>query len=127
MNKIAIPALLVATIMVAGAFAFVPVEQASTVHLAGTVTVDLGVSNTAGITDFLVGQTTGDLTDPDTVTVTGADTTNDMALCTIVDPDEDVSILEVSITGANTVTVDLSAATVAGANSILDCVVFSRP
>ena len=32
MNKIAIPALLVATVMVAGAFAFVPVEQASTVH-----------------------------------------------------------------------------------------------
>ena len=32
MNKIAIPALLVATVMVAGAFAFLPVEQASTVH-----------------------------------------------------------------------------------------------
>jgi len=32
MNKIAIPALLVATIMVAGAFAFMPVQQASTVH-----------------------------------------------------------------------------------------------
>ena len=32
MNKIAIPALLVATVMVAGMFAFAPVEQASTVH-----------------------------------------------------------------------------------------------
>jgi len=32
MNKIAIPALLVATVMVAGIFAFVPVEQASTIH-----------------------------------------------------------------------------------------------
>ena len=37
MIKITIPALLVATIMVAGAFAFMPVEQASTVHLSGTV------------------------------------------------------------------------------------------
>jgi len=37
MNKIAIPALLVATIMVAGIFAFAPVEQASTVHLSGNL------------------------------------------------------------------------------------------
>ena len=39
MNKIAIPAILVATVMVAGMFAFMPVEQASTVHLSGTVTL----------------------------------------------------------------------------------------
>ena len=32
MNKLAIPAILTATIMVAGMFAFMPVEQASTVH-----------------------------------------------------------------------------------------------
>jgi len=32
MNKLAIPAILVATVMVAGIFAFMPVEQASTVH-----------------------------------------------------------------------------------------------
>jgi len=32
MNKLTIPAILVATVMVAGAFAFMPVEQASTVH-----------------------------------------------------------------------------------------------
>ncbi|MCE2507338.1 MAG: hypothetical protein J4F36_12905, partial [Nitrosopumilaceae archaeon] len=32
MKKLAIPAILAATIMVAGAFAFMPVEQASTVH-----------------------------------------------------------------------------------------------
>ena len=32
MNKLLIPALLVATVMVAGAFAFMPVQQASTVH-----------------------------------------------------------------------------------------------
>jgi len=50
MNKITIPAILVATVMVAGAFAFMPVEQASTVHttilastgkqLGGILTVD---------------------------------------------------------------------------------------
>jgi len=39
MNKIAIPAILVATVMVAGMFAFAPVEQASTVHLSGTTTL----------------------------------------------------------------------------------------
>jgi len=32
MNKLAIPAILVATVMVAGIFAFMPVQQASTVH-----------------------------------------------------------------------------------------------
>ncbi|MCE2506471.1 MAG: hypothetical protein J4F36_08400 [Nitrosopumilaceae archaeon] len=32
MKKLAIPAILAATVMVAGAFAFMPVEQASTVH-----------------------------------------------------------------------------------------------
>jgi len=32
MNKITIPVILVATVMVAGAFAFMPVEQATTVH-----------------------------------------------------------------------------------------------
>jgi len=36
MNKTLMPALLVATIMVAGAFALMPVEQASTVHLTAT-------------------------------------------------------------------------------------------
>ena len=38
MNKIAIPALLVATVMVAGMFAFAPVEQASTVHTTAAST-----------------------------------------------------------------------------------------
>ena len=32
MNKIAIPSLLIVTIMIAGAFAFIPVQEASTVH-----------------------------------------------------------------------------------------------
>ena len=42
MNKLAIPAILVATVMVAGIFAFTPIEKASTVHT--TITADLGTS-----------------------------------------------------------------------------------
>ena len=36
MNKLTIPAILAATVMVAGMFAFMPVEQASTVHTSST-------------------------------------------------------------------------------------------
>jgi len=36
MNKLTIPAILVATVMVAGIFAFMPIEQASTVHQSTT-------------------------------------------------------------------------------------------
>ena len=39
MNKLTIPTILVATVMVAGVFAFMPVEQASTVHTSGTTTL----------------------------------------------------------------------------------------
>jgi len=40
MNKLTIPAILVATVMVAGIFAFMPVQQASTVHTTiGTLQV----------------------------------------------------------------------------------------
>ena len=53
MNKIAIPAILVATVMVAGMFAFAPVEQASTVHttvssdiIVFTETLTLDAANT---------------------------------------------------------------------------------
>ena len=42
MNKLTIPAILVATVMVAGIFAFMPIEKASTVH--DTVTTDIGTS-----------------------------------------------------------------------------------
>jgi len=40
MKKLAIPAILAATVMVAGIFAFMPVEQASTVHASGTITIE---------------------------------------------------------------------------------------
>ena len=47
MNKLTIPAILVATVMVAGAFAFMPVEQASTVH----TTTALGSVEVLELTD----------------------------------------------------------------------------
>ena len=40
MNKFTIPAILVVTVLVAGIFAFMPVEKATTVHT--TITADLG-------------------------------------------------------------------------------------
>jgi len=43
MNKFLIPAILVATVMVAGIFAFMPIEKASTVH--GTILLNAGGSS----------------------------------------------------------------------------------
>jgi len=51
MNKIALPALLAATIMVAGAFAFMPVEQASTVHTSSSITIANDAITEAKIAD----------------------------------------------------------------------------
>ena len=44
MNKLTIPAILAATVMVAGIFAFMPVEQASTVH----TTLNLAQASVSG-------------------------------------------------------------------------------
>ena len=63
MNKLAIPAILTATIMVAGMFAFMPVEQASTVH---TTVQD----NTAEVNIVDVAATTLD-TDTVELSITG--------------------------------------------------------
>jgi len=56
MNKLTIPTILVATVMVAGAFAFMPVEQATTVHttIQGTQLIDRtdSASATVAATDF---------------------------------------------------------------------------
>jgi len=38
MNKFTIPTILAVTVLVAGIFAFMPVQQASTVHTSGTIT-----------------------------------------------------------------------------------------
>ena len=65
MNKLAIPTILVATVMVAGLFAFVPVQQASTVHLsddfqesvasaAGQVRVEVtGINESTGLSGYV--------------------------------------------------------------------------
>ena len=54
MNKIAIPTLLVATIMVAGMFAFAPVEQASTVHTTLGQTITLTEEETDDTNNFIL-------------------------------------------------------------------------
>ena len=64
MNKLTIPAILVATVMVAGIFAFIPVEQASTVHTTGTTqgttsTTTTGAFATAGDLVFTCGALSG--------------------------------------------------------------------
>ena len=46
MNKFTIPTILVATIMVAGIFAFVPVEQATSAHLEGITIIGAIVDGT---------------------------------------------------------------------------------
>ena len=54
MTKLTIPVILAATIMVAGLFAFAPVEQASTVHTSG---VNTSVRDTVSLTfdeDYLI-------------------------------------------------------------------------
>ena len=60
MNKLVIPAILVATVMVAGIFAFMPVQQASTVH-----TTIIAKSSGAGGFDTIV------IPDPVTFDVAG--------------------------------------------------------
>jgi hypothetical protein len=84
MNNKAIPTLLIATIMIAVSFAFMPVQEASAVHLtattvAGSVTQATGeidVTADAGSIDFnAVGATAGDITmdsgDDTTITAAG--------------------------------------------------------
>ncbi|MCH7647030.1 MAG: hypothetical protein IIA83_00265 [Thaumarchaeota archaeon] len=57
MNKLTIPALLLGVVMIAGAFAFMPVQEASTVHTTG---ITQGTTSTT--TTFTpTGTTTGDL------------------------------------------------------------------
>jgi len=63
MTKILIPTILVATIMVAGMFAFIPVEQASTVH-------DTIRSNTVEIIDVATTPANFDLTSNDELRIT---------------------------------------------------------
>jgi len=71
MNKFTIPSILVATVLVAGMFAFMPVEQASTVHTsddtkesiaaaAGLVRVEVaGIVDSTGLSGFVTFDRTG--------------------------------------------------------------------
>ena len=55
MNKLTIPAILAATVMVAGMFAFMPVQQASTVHTTGTMTLGADSITAARIATDAIG------------------------------------------------------------------------
>jgi len=99
MNKIVIPALLVITVMVAGAFAFMPVQQASTVHTtSGLVQVAVSI-------DDLVG--TGGTLD----IVADSATVKDGAVCVAVTQEtvnggNEALTVEISIDGAETIVLD---------------------
>jgi len=54
MNKLTIPAILVATVMVAGIFAFMPIEQASTVHTTISRIATLTEDKTVDGADFTI-------------------------------------------------------------------------
>jgi len=62
MNKITIPAILVATVMVAGMFAFMPVEQASTVHTTIQGTQMQIVTDDSNVLTVVAGDTDAALT-----------------------------------------------------------------
>jgi len=85
MNKLTIPVILVATVMVAGAFAFMPVEQASTVH---TTIID-SVANVVAVspTDctMIAAPDGGTSTDCDELKVTIPVGTDGILLSVLVD------------------------------------------
>ena len=106
MNKIVIPAILVATILIAGIFALAPVEKAATVHttiisdLQGTsiltdtaVKVNLDVANAAGTTliDVSVNQ----------------DFTAEIGQFFVTVADENITIEDIRILNANDVEVEI--------------------
>jgi hypothetical protein len=55
MNKITIPALLLGVVMIAGAFAFMPVQEASTVHTGATTTLAADAITAAKIATDSIG------------------------------------------------------------------------
>ena len=100
MNKLAIPAILTATIMVAGMFAFMPVEQASTVHTT------------------LSAQTTGIACATEAVNLL-ATSNNDILTFTFTQP---ILIISIEMQGAANLaadTIGFDAATIDGEDAIL--------
>jgi len=87
MNKLTIPTILAATVMVAGIFAFIPVEQASTVHTTGTLTVS--AATIALVADEMLEfrEITGVDVDFDAlqaITITGALATDEFQLFSLI-------------------------------------------
>jgi hypothetical protein len=88
MNKIAIPTLLLGVVMIAGIFAFMPVQEASTVHTtaatAGLVvigedsTLNGGAMTCTSTADFTVDFVVSALADATTVTIGGTATATDL-------------------------------------------------
>jgi len=95
MNKLVIPTILLATVMVAGMFAFMPVEQASTVH-------DTVRSNTLEIIDVATTPANFDITDDDELRITSDNPFNIIGInCVQVDSDNAEHILETQIVITN--------------------------
>ena len=87
MNKLTIPAILAATVMVAGIFAFMPVEQASTVHTTSTATVS--AATIALVADEMLEFREISVTDVDfngvqAITITGAVATDEFQLLSLI-------------------------------------------
>jgi len=86
MNKLTIPTILVATVMVAGIFAFMPVEQASTVHTTNTATVS--AATIALVADEMLELREISVTDVDfngaqSIRITGAAATDEFQIITL--------------------------------------------
>jgi len=87
MNKLTIPAILVATVMVAGIFAFMPVQQASTVHTTSTMTVSS--ATIALVADEMleireISVTNVDYDGAQAITITGAAATDEFTLLALI-------------------------------------------
>ena len=87
MNKLTIPAILAATVMVAGIFAFMPVEQASTVHTTSTLTVS--AATIALVADEMLELREISVTDVDfngaqSIRITGAVATDEFQIVSLI-------------------------------------------
>ena len=114
MNKLTIPTILVATVMVAGIFAFMPVEQASTVHttiqdtqLTFKTTTDTQATVTAGQIITI------DLDAPFTLVSLSVSCTQGVS-ATACAGDEDMDLVSYTVDGSQANTLTITAVTGAG-------------
>ena len=111
MNKLTIPTILVATVMVAGIFAFMPVEQASTVHTT------IGVLNTATANDLALPAAVTNIID----LTAGTDIAEGTICASIADVGAEDN-LALTVTAAAGETIDLIAA---GGALVTGCSIFT--